>query len=154
MTLLYEDGACRAELLENGATLGHIKITPKKTVSALDELSAEESAQLFWVASFAATGLFEGMGAHGTNILCTEGDEVAVHVLARTQEDGLDLFWEPKKAEPAELETMASRISEQLWYVGKEESSDSNVSKPTTTKTVEEVDPSKNYKLKQLIRGM
>ncbi len=153
---VYEDGALVVSLPEKPAVPGHVVVTPVQEASHLRDLPPEVVEHLFTVASLTATALFEGLGAQGTNILCVEGDgQVHIDVLARSQDDGLDLFWEPKRADPADLDAVASQVKEQLWYVGKEErTEDKEAVAEEVQKTKEEVDasPEDNYKVRQLFR--
>ena len=153
---VYEDPSISIELREDGAAVGHIIVKPKKEAKTLMELSGDEAEYLFMAASYAATALFEGLGAQGTNILLIEGEPLGVHVLPRSQADGIDLFWEPKKLGQAELEQVASKLSERLWYVGKEEPK-KEPPKPAPQaagETPEASEPKVNYKFKQLDRRL
>jgi diadenosine tetraphosphate (Ap4A) HIT family hydrolase len=121
--MIYEDAVVIAELPNPGAEIGHIHIKAKKDVDQLSKLDKEEALQLFWTASFAATGVFETLGAQGSNIVLADGQEVELDVYARNQEDGLGLRWEPQQGDKAELEQVAKQVSEAFWYVGKEDTS-------------------------------
>lgn len=121
MTLLYEDGAVTAHLKHDGAALGHIVVSPKQPAKVLGDLPESVAVQLWYCASFAATAVYEGLGAHGTNIVCYEGERVELHVLPRQPQDGLSLMWDGARADPAELERVASKVQDKLWYVGKQQ---------------------------------
>ena len=71
--LLYEDKVAYAILAENPSAMGHIQVFPKQKVSSLEELPDDVVQQLFFIASFAASAVFEGLGAHGTNIIIQDG---------------------------------------------------------------------------------
>ena len=115
--VLFEDTLIEVALSEKPMCKGHIEVRPKKEVKSMSELSDEEMNHLFYGASYAATALFELMGAHGTNILVNEDDtQLCVHVLARAEGDGLNFLWEPKQADPAELKDAASSIKDKLDY--------------------------------------
>ncbi len=147
--MIYEDGAIKAELQEKGAVVGHLVVEPQKKAGYLSELPAEEVVQLFYGASFAATAVFESLGAQGTNILLVEGEPLKVHVIPRTMNDELNFFWEPKKADPSELDRVAEKVSDELWYVGKEDNNkkSSGGKSEKTNKQTEE-----SYKVRHLIR--
>ena len=154
--IVYEDGACAAELVEDGATLGQIRISPKESAPTLMDLDEDVSNHLFYVASFAATAVFEGMGAQGTNILVREGDAVEVVVVPRMEGDGLDLFWDPERANPQELETVAAKIKDKLFYVGKDAQPDRKrpETKPTRPRQQEKDVPlEQDYRYRQLNRA-
>ncbi len=120
MTLIYEDGVVQAHVKADGACVGHVVITPKTPAKYMSELPDNVVVQLWYCASFAATAVFEGLGAHGTNILCYEGESLEIHVLARVPEDGLGLRWDAQRKDPSEIAPLASTIKEAMWYVGKE----------------------------------
>lgn len=121
--IIYEDAVVKAELLEDGAMIGHIVCSPKQDALTLADLPGAVSVQLFYLASYAATAVFEGLGAQGTNIVVTEGDGVRVNVVPRKDQDGLDLYWNPERADPSELDAVASKVSDALWYVGRQDDS-------------------------------
>ncbi len=121
MTLIYEDGAVKAHYKHNGATLGHIVITPHENKPYLSELPEDVVVQLWYCASFAATAIFEGLGVHGTNIVCYEGSAVELHVLGRMPEDGAGLKIGGQRKDPSELAPVAKTVKEALWYVGKKQ---------------------------------
>ena len=115
--VLFEDALIEIALSEKPMCKGHIEVRPKKEAKAMSDLSDEEISHLFYGASYAATALFELMGAHGTNILVNEDDnQLCVHVLARAEGDGLNFLWEPKQADPSDLKDAASSIKDKLDY--------------------------------------
>lgn len=108
---LYADETMQMELVAHPATKGHIKVLSAKDVKTLEELSTDEFVQLFFGASYAATALFELLGAQGTNILLNESDStLCIDVVARGENDGLNLLWEPKQGDPNELKDVAKAI--------------------------------------------
>lgn len=119
--MIYEDAAVLAELPNPGAAIGHIHITPKQDVDELSDLDKEEALQLFWTASFAATAVFETLGAQGSNIVLSDNKNIQLNVYARNQDDGLGLRWQPEPGDQAELKQTAKQISEAFWFIGKEE---------------------------------
>jgi histidine triad (HIT) family protein len=107
--ILYEDALCFAYLPDDATTLGHIHIVPKEPVQTLEDCSEELTIQLFYVASYAATAVYEGLGAHGTNIICNNGTgQLVLEVLPRQENDGIELKWEPKKQD--DLDATATEI--------------------------------------------
>lgn len=118
---IYEDGVVVAHLKEDGAVVGHIVVEPKQEAKTLADLPEDVVVQLWYCASFAATAVFEGLGAQGTNILCYEGERVELHVLARQPQDSIDIMWDANKADPGALSQTAKKVKEQFWYVGKTE---------------------------------
>lgn len=117
---VYEDEICYAEL--GKGVVGHVKIFPKKKIKKLEELTGEEVAHLFTVASYTATVVFESLGAQGTNILCNNRkshDLLCLEVVPRNFSDDLDFQWTPKKVEEAEMQTISARIKDKTFFIGK-----------------------------------
>jgi diadenosine tetraphosphate (Ap4A) HIT family hydrolase len=115
--LLYEDALIQIRLSEHPMSKGHIEVLPVKDVCNMSDLSDDEMQHLFFGASYAATALFEFLGAHGTNIILNESDsQLIVHVIARFQGDGLDYLWEPKPSSPEDLKDTAKSIRDKVDY--------------------------------------
>jgi histidine triad (HIT) family protein len=124
-TILYEDEKALCILLKKGMVKGHIEIYSKEEKSEIGKLSIESSAHLFYVASFAATLVFEGLKVHATNIILKSGisddnleGDLCVHVLPRMQDDGLNksLLWEPKQPE-YDLDSVMKKIKDNTWNI-------------------------------------
>lgn len=115
--LLYEDTLIQVRLSEKPMSKGHIEVLPIKKASYMSDLSDIEMEHLFFGASYAATALFEFLGAHGTNIILNESDEqLCVNVIARFQDDGLNFLWDPKPASPDDLKDAAKSIADKIDY--------------------------------------
>ena len=118
--VIYEDEKVVCVLPEKGTVAGHLEILSKLEDQDITKLSNEDSSHLFYVASFAATALFEGLKVHGTNIILKSGqpdNKLAIHVLPRLPDDGLQkMLWEPKQPS-YDLSSIASKIKDQMWKV-------------------------------------
>ena len=143
-TILYEDEKVLAVLPHNAVVPGHIEIYSKEEAREIEKLSAESSAHLFYAASFAATAVFEGLGAHGTNIILKSGPsddnpngQLVLHVLPRNNGDSLQsLMWEPKEPK-YDLKSVAGKIKDKTWQIKeqkKEKEENSLPEKPEVTK--------------------
>jgi histidine triad (HIT) family protein len=124
-TVIYEDEKALCILLKKGVTKGHIEIYSKEEKSEIAKLSIESSAHLFYVASFAATLVFEGLKVQATNIILKSGTaddnpegKLCVHVLPRMQDDGLNktLLWEPKQPS-YDLDSIMKKIKDKTWNI-------------------------------------
>jgi len=124
--VLYEDEKTLAVINDpNGEALaeGHIKIYSKEEEKYFEKMNEESAAHLFYVASFAATAVFEGLKVHATNIILKSGEsddnpngKLEVHIIPRMGDDGLKLNWEPK--EPSyDLDGVAKKIKDKTWSV-------------------------------------
>ena len=123
--LLYEDSVGYAILVEEPTALGHIQVFSKKKVQSLEELDDDVVVQLFYIASYAATGVFEGLGAQGTNIIVNNGNiqgnpskELVIDILPRKEGDTLDFKWEPKKLSPQDMEAVEKSVKDKADYIG------------------------------------
>ena len=103
--VIYEDEKVLCILAEDSIAKGHLIIYSKTEEKYIEKISQEDSAHLFFTASFASTAVFEGLGAHGSNIVLKSGESddnpegrLEVHVIPRWQDDGLKLAWESKQA--------------------------------------------------------
>ena len=156
--VVYEDERTFAILSDDPKVLGHIMIFPKEHVKDISQVSEEMITHYFFVASFSATAVFEGLGAQGTNIIVNNGSNserrfshFCINVLPRKQEDGIEFKWEAKK--DINLEEIQSRIKDKAFTIGKEKKEEEK--KPEITKEKEEEKISseeENYMIKQLKR--
>ncbi len=155
---LYEDALCYVILAEKPAALGHIQVYPQKDFKTLEDMDDELVQHMFFVASYAATALFEGLKAQGTNIIVNNGvgsgqkhEKVCIDVVARNDKDNLDMMWKPKKADPAKLEEAFKRIKGDAFYVGKE--ANKKEEKVVNTKKPAKINSKgENYLIKHLNR--
>jgi histidine triad (HIT) family protein len=123
-TVIYEDEKTIAFVPKKGAVEGHIIIHSKEENSDIGKLSIESSSHLFYVASFAATAIFEGLGAQGTNIIVKSGysddnpeGKLEVHILPRRENDDLKYVnWQPKQGD-GNLDGIMAKIKDKTWKV-------------------------------------
>ncbi len=150
MKKLYEDEMLEIVMPEKAATKGHLQVIPKSKAKSLGEMSNEEAEHLFFASSYAATALFELLQAQGSNILIKNFGDVNVDVIARNADDGLNLLWTPKKAEPAELDEVAAKIKGKADYIGVEkvEKKPLNMDKKESVEDTGEI----NYLIRSLRR--
>jgi histidine triad (HIT) family protein len=136
LNIVYEDERTIAFMSPRPLTAGHIIIVPKDHYNTIDEISDEMTSHFFYVASFAATALFEGMGGGGqvgTNIIVNDGkgsqnpfSHFSIHVILRRENDSIGFKWEPKPADQAKLDSVLGRLKDQTCYIGQKKSSDSS----------------------------
>ncbi|MBU1975072.1 MAG: HIT domain-containing protein [Nanoarchaeota archaeon] len=145
--LLYQDGQVLIVHTAT-ATKGHIQIYPKKDVVSVDELDEGNVQHMMFCANYCSAVLFELLGAHGTNIVLTEGDGLHLDVFERIQDDGIDLQWKPKTIDQGEMTSIGSQIKDKILIGVDEPVSEVKVKeKPPEEITVPEEE---NYLLKQL----
>lgn len=123
-TILYEDEKVLAIIPDKGVTYGHLEIHSKSELP-FQKLSADDGTHLFGTASVAASLVFQGFGAQGTNIIVKSGatddhkdGHTILHIIPRKQDDGLDGIWTQKQKQPEyDLKAVASKIKEETWQI-------------------------------------
>jgi len=150
--MIYEDRLVTVDFAPNAAATGHILVTPRKKVQALAELSPEESAHLFLVASYTAAILFQGIQAEGTNIITQEGKQLIVHVIARKQDDGIDFQWTPLNIDEGSMGDAEEKIKDKAFYVGKSQVTETGESPDEQPPNNPE--DGENYLIKHLIKNV
>ena len=160
--LIYKDEHCYITYGPEGVVDGHVKIFPLKPAKRLNELSSSEVVYLFDMAGKIASILFDGLGAHGTNIICNDGildKSLCINVIPRFNNDNLGLEWQPKPGDRSKLEKIEEELKPQLEYIGV--NVESNKSTETNNDLIsnriepdEDLDPigESNKKIDQLIR--
>ncbi len=122
--VLYEDEKSLVVIPEESIVPGHIKIYSKAEERDVANLSQEDCAHLFYVASYAATAVFEGLGAHATNILVKSGKTddnpdglLCFHVIPRSAGDSLQGMQWSSKPPSYDLDSVASKIKDKTWKI-------------------------------------
>ncbi len=91
-----------------GATKGHVRF--ELTVKEPEEIGAAALAGIVTSAM-----LFERLQAHWTHmIIGLRPKDSRMDVIARWEDDGLDLTWQPKTVEPNRMEELAGLIRDRL----------------------------------------
>jgi histidine triad (HIT) family protein len=122
--IVYEDAVVIAYLSPDPSAVGHIIIVPKQHAETLEELPDALATQLFYVASYAASAVYEGLASQGTNIICNNGPgagikgHVTIHIIPRKENDGLSFVWEPKQITPADFDDIVKKIKDKADYIG------------------------------------
>ncbi len=117
--IVYEDERTLVFMPEKPLVEGHVTLLSKEHYSSIEDVPKEMIDHFFYVASFAATTLFEGLGAEGTNIIMNDGavskyNHFAIDVIPRKQNDGIDFKWEAKKFSEVEMNEAKEKISWEL----------------------------------------
>ncbi len=158
--VIYEDEKVLCVLPEKAVVKGHIEIYSKDEEKDLEKLDEESSAHLFYAASFAATAVFEGLGAQATNIIAKSGKsddtdgKLVVHILPRAMEDGLnnELLWQPKQPN-YDLDQIASRIKDATWKIAHKDTGSTlkKVVIPQTMKISEKQEETEEERIRKAI---
>jgi len=107
---VYEDDDLVAFLKPNPAVPGHIILTTKQHFTILEQVPDDLVGRLFDIANVLSSILFEAFGAEGTNMIVQNGTgagqkipHLALNILPRKQNDGLNFEWEPKQVDKEEF---------------------------------------------------
>ncbi len=124
--ILYEDDKFAALIPAKPATKGHIQLISKEHAETMQDLDGKDVEHAWYAASFTATALFENLQAQGTNLIVNTGSEMKkgghfhIDVLARYNEDGLNLLWQPKKLGEDEMKKLQAKIKDKCDMIGVE----------------------------------
>ncbi len=118
-SLVYEDEKTIVFIPDRPKVEGHLVVIPRDPYRSINDVPPQIVSHLFYVASFAATTLFEGLGAEGTNIIMNDGevsrmDRLTIDIIPRKQDDGIGFKWEPKKLTEEEMKDSVQKITWEL----------------------------------------
>jgi len=153
---IYEDDKILAMLHDTPASIGHIIIVPKKHYNIIEQVPDYIVSHMMIVANKLSTAVFEGLNAHGTNIIINNGPDAqqtmphfSVHIIPRRENDGLNFNWMPKQLTEEEISTVEIQLKEQTQKVGNFETEEKA---PLEEKGPARVIDEENYMTKQLNR--
>lgn len=159
-SFIYEDEDIVAFLSKEPSAPGHVIVTPKKHYPIIETVPDFVIGDVFKVAKKVSIAVFQGIGAHGTNIVVQNGlpagqtqPHFMVHIVPRKENDGLKLQWEPKQASQESLNQSESKLKAESKSIGPFQK---EPPKPIVIKEAEKLEESKdgkiNYQLRQLRR--
>ncbi|MBN2052598.1 HIT family protein [Candidatus Woesearchaeota archaeon] len=120
--IVFEDDNLIAILPAKPSAPGHVKIMPKQHFTKLEELSDDVVEELFFLANFASSAVFETVKAHGTNIIMNESENhLSLDVIPRKEGDGMNFLWKPKKLNQFDMDEAHAKIKDKAFVVGKTE---------------------------------
>lgn len=112
--MIVDNPVFSEEIPDKGLTPGHLRFH-------LKQVDKNDIALVGFCANVTASLLFERLQAQGTNIIISlRKDAPHVDVIARTEEDGLNLVWPPKSIDATQLNDIAERIKGKTFLLGKE----------------------------------
>lgn len=122
-TVVYEDPKVLCTLAKKSLAPGHMVVYAHEQAQDFTKISKETAMHMFYVASYCATAVFEGLQAHGSNIILKTGvsDDntqglLELHILPRFQNDGLVLSWQPMKDKPNFVQ-LVSEMREETFLI-------------------------------------
>ncbi len=123
--IVYEDDDAVVIIPDEMCAVGHLQVIPKKHVETMDDLKDDIALKFFYIASFSATAIFEGLGMQGTNIMINNGagssrkhEHLIIDVVPRAENDGIDLQWKPKQMNPQDMESVMNKIKDKADLIG------------------------------------
>lgn len=153
--IIYEDDIVVAQIPEQAATIGHIRVYAKKEYETVNDVLPIEFAHMWSVASTAASLLFEGLQAQGTNLIMNDmNNDFFIDVIARSENDGIDFEFKPVQVDEGVLNDCASKIKDKADLIGhakpKTEAVDMDTKEEIKSDSADE--ENENYYIKSLHR--
>lgn len=107
---VYEDEKALCMSPKKPKCKGHLIIYSKEEEKVFENLDFETSSHLFYTSSYAATAVFEGLQAQGSNIILQESKNnkeglLCIHVLPRWENDGLELMKKAEETTTSDIES-------------------------------------------------
>jgi len=110
---IYEDDICVGVLSKKPASICHVMVYPKRHATILEQVGDNESEHMFAVCNKISQAMFESINIQGTNIFIQNGaaagqddNHFCMHIIARRENDGLKLNWEPRQLSEEEMSTV------------------------------------------------
>lgn len=156
---VYEDKKFIAVLHPEPAVLGHIVLIPKKHYTIYEMMPDYEAGDMMEIANKLSAAVFESLGVQGTNIILQNGTSagqtvphVAVHIIPRIENDGVDFQWKPKQLSEEEMSTVEIQLKEASQGIGDFEKVEKTLPVKVEKKVEKVKENAKNYLLKQIER--
>ena len=118
---VYEDSNFRVFMDVNPASKGHCLIVPREHFDNVYDMDAETAGRLFGLATGIARAQRKALKCDGLNIVQNNGavagqtvNHFHLHLIPRYEGDGMNLLWNPHKAEPEELEEVRKMIRKSI----------------------------------------
>lgn len=150
--VVYEDKDIIAILLNKGIKDGHIAVSPKKHSNIISQVPDEIIARMYLISKKLAMS-FSELGTESFNMIAdNHADETfhfALNLIPRSEGDKLNLQWDPKQMEAAQLEQVFTALKNMPLnpiVFAKEEP------KQEKKQVMEEKPEEENYMLNQLKR--
>lgn len=153
---MYEDDKVVVVLSPNPANFGHTLVIPKEHYTILEQMPDYIVAHLGVVVNKISRVLFESMNIQGTNVFIQNGisagqsiPHLIVHIIPRTENDGINLDWQPRQLGEEEMSTIELLLNEQAGAIDFEREKPKPVD---MDKELEQLEEAENYMIKQLDR--
>lgn len=158
--MIYEDDSLFAILHPKPASAGHVVLMPKEHYPILENLPNNLINHMFNIASKISSSIFDSLNVHGTNIFVQNGipagqsvPHITIHIIPRTENDNMNLMWQPKQIGEEEMSTVELKIKEQTSSITVQEEGDKpKAVEGKAPEDIKQTDGEENYLLKQLRR--
>ncbi len=156
-SVIYSDGTVSVFFEKNAAVPGHIVVAPARHFTIFEQVPDSIVRDLFRIANKVSTILFDALGVQGTNVIVENGNaagqkvpHVSVNVIPRSEGDGLNLQWAPKKIPEQQMSLIEVQLREEASRTFPQEESQQPVQEEEKREEVEEVED--DYMQNQLDR--
>lgn len=157
--IIYEDDTLIGFLEETPASYGHITLTPKQHLPIFENYDDNLISHIFNTANKISSVLFDSLNIQGTNLLINNGvaagqkyPHFLLHIIPRTENDNLQLEWEPKKISEDEMNSAEQQLKSAASNVVVVKEKKTEVVKDQETEILETKDDEENYLIKHLRR--
>ena len=157
---LYKDEKIAIILDPKPATTGHLLVLPVEHKTILEEVPDFVVDKLFIGSNKASSLLFDLFPeVQGTNILIENGvaagqemPHLALNVIPRKENDGLNLIWQPKQFSEEEMSTIELKLKEETTGIGVFEKEAKTPEVIEEAEKIEIGEDEEDYRIKQLRR--
>ena len=119
--VVYEDNEVIAAIKDTALAPGQVTIFPREHFTIMELVPDFLLQKCAVLANKAGMAIFEALGCQGTNVFIENGlaggqkvPHFAIDVIPRTENDGMQLTWQPQQVADDELEVTASILKEEL----------------------------------------
>ncbi len=127
---IYEDESVIAILDINPANPGHVILLTKEHFKDYFELPDQLTGYIFLITKAISKTIERNMKVDGINIMVNHGqgagqiaNHFMLHIIPRFKDDGINLKWEPRKVEEADLDKILETLKSTPIQVYSEKSS-------------------------------
>ena len=156
---LYEDDKVVVVLAKRPANFGHTMVIPKQHYTIIEQIPDYVIAHIGVVVNKISMALFESMNIQGTNVFIQNGvaagqsvPHLIVHIIPRTENDGINLNWQPRQLGEEEMSTIELLLNEHARAIGSFEKEKPKPVDLDKQKELEHIEQEENYMIKQLDR--
>lgn len=159
LDIVYEDEKFIAAMHPEPSVLGHMVLIPKQHYTIFEMIPDYEVGDMFVIANKLSISVFESLGVQGTNIIMQNGTaagqtvpHVALHIIPRMDNDGMDFQWQPKQLSQEQMSTVELQLKDVCEGIGDFEKVEKSLPVQIEEKIEKVAENAKNYLLRQIER--